>query len=198
MPKKKSLKKPTAHFVTECKKIEEFIECTSFSKGVSDSHISWLYEHAIIRLYREFEQMLLECLVAGLNHDNTHLSQTNNLSLPKHLTDELCEYLIKGNRYFDFKGRKDIQKKCKRFLGDSHFLTDIFSETIHDRSLRKLIALRNFAAHDSSQSKKAALGACGLTRMGSSGSYLKKQNRLKLIIDDLIVLANKINEKASF
>ena len=196
--KKKSLRKPAENFIAECDKIIDFVDAASDGQNVSEVHKSWVYDYAIIRLYREFEQMLLECMVAGLNQDNTHLSEAKRLNLPKHLTDELCEYLIRGDQFFDFKGRKDIRNKFRKFLGDEHFLVHMFASNAYDADLRKLIALRHFAAHDSAQAKENALRACGLRRMGSSGSYLKKQGRLESLVANLKVMAGDIAQNAPY
>jgi hypothetical protein len=58
--------------------------------------------------------------------------------------------------------------------------------------------LRNYAAHESSASKKAALTAVGQERMSSAGSWLKKQGRLEAILKGLVVLADDIEREAPY
>jgi len=83
------------------------------------------------------------------------------LDLPKHLTDEVCEFLIVGTGYFDFKGRDGLIQKLKAFLPAGNYLLDIIAAEQYREPIEKLCALRNYAAHGSSKSKKAALRATG-------------------------------------
>lgn len=60
MPRKKSIKKSTSDFNVEVDKIERFLETVSV--GQSDEHVTWLHNYAIIRLYKEFEGLMLDVL----------------------------------------------------------------------------------------------------------------------------------------
>jgi len=48
-----------------------------------------LHEYAVIRLYREFESLILQGLVGAINNDTSTLSATSGVQFPKHLTDEV-------------------------------------------------------------------------------------------------------------
>ena len=87
----------------------------------SDAHITWAHDYGIIRLYREFEDMILNCLVAAINSDTQQLSNTTGIDFPKHITDEVCEFIIVGDGYFDFRGRDGLIKTLKRYLPDNHY-----------------------------------------------------------------------------
>ncbi|MFV2063878.1 MAG: hypothetical protein ACC726_10260 [Chloroflexota bacterium] len=63
--------------------------------------------------------------------------------------------------------------------------------------LERLIALRNFAAHESSQSKKAAKLATG-TNMSAAGAWLKRQGRFKELSRPLQRLALEIEAGAPY
>jgi hypothetical protein len=65
-------------------------------------------------------------------------------------------------------------------------------------ALEKLSALRNFAAHESDQSKRNALKAIDGQRIESSGAWLKCENRLQTIADRLKDLATEIGNKAPY
>jgi len=197
MAKKKSSRIPAERFISECAEITEFLEFT-ISNNASDKHISWAHEYAIMKLYREFEQMLLECLIAGLNRNTSALSDYQGFEFPKNLTDEVCEYVIIGNGYFDFKGQKEIVNKCKRFVGENNFLTTVLKDPSYKDTSNKLLALRNYAAHDSSQSKKRALDSIGAQRIGTAGSYLKTQGRCQSIISEMRSIAQRIAEEAPY
>ena len=115
--KKKSARKASEQFKEQVEIIERFLEQRIFSI-LSDSHLSWMFDYAIIRLYREFENMILNCLVAGINNDTEQLSETTGVVFPKHITEEVCEYLVVGDGYFDFRGRDGLIATLKKYLPD--------------------------------------------------------------------------------
>lgn len=141
---------------------------------------------------------MLSCLVALINNDTTTFSQVKQRAFPKHMNVEVCEYLICGDGYFDFAGRDGLLKTIKKIVPSGHWLPTIVGDAAYTASLKKLSALRNFAAHDSSVSKKRALEAIGQDRMSSSGAWLKKQNRFAAICNSLKTMAQQIDAAAPF
>ena len=104
-----------------------------------------------------------------------------------------------GNGFFDFKGRDGLIKKLKQFLPMGHYLIDIVSAPAFQQPLERLsAAARNYAAHESQQSKDAFKKAAAQNRVGSAGSWLKRQNRFEEIVDDLKALANQIHTNAPY
>lgn len=170
--------------------------------GLSDEHQSWIYDAAIIKLYRLFEQLMLSALVGAINNDTTTVSATLGIKFPKHLTNEACEYLVIGTGYFDFKGRDGLIQILKRFVPSDkkktvrketrkskkataapakkpaavkpHYLVAIIEKKLYKESLDQLSTLRNYAAHESDKSRTAALDAIGQTRIKSSGAWLRR------------------------
>ncbi len=196
MPRKKSIKKTATDFIKEADTLIEYIEKAKQSFG--DEYVSWSYEYAVIRLYRCFESLMLEALVGTINNDTTTLTSKTGFEFPKHLTDEVCKYLVVGNGYFDFKGRSGLIQLLKRFVADGHYLITIVKQDKYKDDLDRLSALRNFATHNSSQSKQAVLKAINQQRVSSSGAWLKKHNRFKTIIESLKDIAQEINDQAPF
>ncbi|MCD6327983.1 hypothetical protein J7M28_10590 [bacterium] len=196
MPKKKSVKKAAGSFLEALDDISKFLD--SVSSGQSKEHISWLYNYAIIRLYREFERLMLHAIVGAINNDTQTLSKKTGIRFPKHLTDEVCEYLIIGTGYFDFKGRDGLIKTLKRFLPDNYPLLTTIKKNKYSDSLERLSSLRNFAAHESSTSKKVALNAVDQERIASSGSWLKRQNRFEQLSQMMRKLAEEIEQLAPY
>ena len=82
--KKKSAKLAAEAFVTNAKEIEQFLEKEARPK-LSEKHITWAYEYAVIRLYREFEDMILNCLIAAINNNTRELSSKTGVNFPNHL-----------------------------------------------------------------------------------------------------------------
>jgi len=196
MPRKKSLKKSATEFLDKVVELETFTG-TSVS-GLSDKEQSWCYDYAIIRLYREFEQLMLFALVCAINNDTKTISDSTGVEFPKHLTDEVCEYLVLGGGYFDFKGRDGLIKEIKKYVPHNHYLVTIVKKSKYLDALEKLTALRNFAAHESIQSKRSALKAINQERVGSSGSWLKVQGRFGSISTKLKELGQEVHDAAPY
>ena len=195
--KKKSARKASESFKDEVERIEEFLDPQNLS-SFSDAHVTWAYDYSILRLYREFENLILGCLIAAINNNTTHLSNATGVSFPKHLTDEICEYIILGGGYFNFRGRSGLIETLKKFLDDAHYLVTIVKTPAYRDALERLCTLRNFAAHDSVPSKKQALRAIGGQRLASSGAWLKRQNRFQQIAASLKALADSIHQHAPY
>jgi hypothetical protein len=166
--------------------------------GQSDEHISWLHNYAIIKLYKEFEGLILDALVGAVNNDTSTIAATTDVRFPKHLTDDVCEFLITGTGYFDFKGRSGLIRTLKSFVPDTHYLVVTVKNRAYKDALERLVALRNFAAHESSSSKRAALEAIGQERISTSGSWLKRQGRFVAISASLKSLAMEIHNAAPY
>ena len=141
---------------------------------------------------------MLDALVGALNNDTSTLSIRTGFSFPKHLTDEVCRFLVTGRGYFDFKGRDGLIKALKQYLPDDHYLVEVVSKAGYRNSLDLLTAARNFAAHESQQSKTAFKKATNKDRVGAAGSWLKRQNRFRDIADMLKAMADEIHEAAPF
>lgn len=195
--RKKSGKKASETFTEQVEDIEKFLTQKRL-KRFSDAHVSWAHDYAIIRLYRDFENMILNCLIAAINNDTEQLSKTTGIVFPKHLTDEVCEYIIVGESYFDFRGRSGLIQTLKKYLPDNHYLVVIVKKEVYKEVLEQLSALRNYAAHDSDISKRRALKAIGGQRIASSGAWLKSGSRFNRITTKLKRLANEINQIAPY
>jgi len=195
MPRKKSIKASAQRFNSEVDEILDYLSATS---KLGDKHVSWCHELAIIRLYRAFETLMLDALVGALNNDTSTISEKTGFSFPKHLTDEVCRYLIIGNDFFDFKGRSGLIKKLKQYLPDDHYLVQAVSKPAYRDALDKLSSARNYAAHESQQSKDAFRKATAQERVGTAGSWLKCGNRFNQISERLKQLATEIHDNAPY
>jgi hypothetical protein len=196
VPRKKSVKHSAHEFRDAVDDILAFV--ATVSRGQSDEHISLLHNYAVILLYREFEAMMLDALVGAVNNDTETIAKATGIDFPKHLTDEVCEFLITGTGYFDFKGRDGLIKTIKSFVPDTHYLLVEVKKPKYKDNIELLCALRNFATHGSDQSKRAVLKALGLERISSSGAWLKKQDRLTRLGESLKDLARDIETAAPY
>jgi len=119
------------------------------------------------------------------------------VAFPKHLTDAVVEFIVVGDGYFDFRGgRPGLIKEAKRFVTDDHWLVTVLKATDNTR-LEKLISLRNWAAHESPQSKKRAKAAIGMNA-GSAGSWAMRQCRLRDLISEIEKLARAVIDAAPY
>lgn len=196
MPRKKSVKKSTTDFKARADEIAAFTSAAT--EKLTDQQVSWAYEYGILRLYREFEALMLDALVGAINNDTATLANRTGITFPQHLTDEVCEFLIIGNGYFDFKGRDGLIQTLKDYVPADHYLVTAVKKDKYKASLEKLAALRNLAAHNSAVAKTRAKAAVEQERMPEAGAWLKKQQRLKGIIDRLKELADEINATAPY
>ena len=103
-----------------------------------------------------------------------------------------------GGSYFDYKGRDGLIATLKKYLPADHYLVDAVKKPAYLQPLERLIALRNFAAHESVQSKRRAQDALSVTRISSAGSWAKKQDRFKDISSKLRELADDIEAGAPY
>ncbi len=195
--RKKSIRRSVDDFQACCDAIDAFVAELE-TKGLGDQSLSWGYDYAIIRLYREFESLMLDCIVASINNDTATLSTTTGITFPKHLTDEVCEYIVIGDGYFDFRGRAGLIQMLKRFVPDAHFLIIVTKNPRYRDCLEKLSALRNYAAHESAQAKRRVLESVNQRRIGSAGAWLKTQGRLKAMTDDLRSFASELKVNARY
>ncbi|VTS07662.1 hypothetical protein [Tuwongella immobilis] len=196
MPRKLGLKKSALEFMQEALEIRAFLEMAKSS--MSDQHVTWAYEYGILRLYRSFEALMLDLLVGALNHDTSAISQQTGIDFPKHLTAEVCEYLVTNGKGFDFQGRDGLIKTIKRFVQDDHYLCEVVKQPKYKVTLEQLSALRNYAAHDSEHAKDRAKNAVDQQKIGTAGGWLKSEDRLEKIIDKLGEFAREIEERAPY
>ncbi|MHB1419317.1 MAG: hypothetical protein ACYCX4_06955 [Bacillota bacterium] len=201
MAKKKSIHKSVDNFINSTEEIKDFLNVTN---DLSDKFISWIYQYSIIKLYSDFENLILHLMVAALNQDTSTFSDMKSINFPKNLNDDVCEYLIIANGYFDFKGRDDLIRKVKQFIPDNHYILETLRNSRYSDSIKRLCALRNFAAHNSKVSKKRVLNELGIKRIYSSGTWLKikepinRLTRLEIILNDFTDFAEQIKERAPY
>ena len=195
MPRKKSVPLCAQQFRKDQGDILRF--CAQSEKRLRrDRHITLVYDAAIIKIHAAFERMILGALVGAINNDTSMLSNTTQIDFPKHLTDEVCEYIITGGGYFDFKRRDGLIREIRKYVPEGHYLLKAVRKAAYRESLERLCSLRNFAAHESPASKKQVLKDINQERVGAAGSWLKRQNRLQAIANDLSALSKEIEANA--
>lgn len=199
MPRKKSGKKAAQQFVASLDRIDAFVaEIRNTTPKPSAQAITWTYETALIKIAVAFENLMLDCLVTAINNDTRTISERTGTQFPKHLTDEVCEYLVTGGRYFDFRGRDGLLKTIQQYVASGHWLYKVTAKSTYAKTLDRLFALRNFAAHESRQAKATALKVLGLKQMGTPGSWIKHQQRYTQLSASLRTLGAELESVAPY
>ncbi|MEV0487365.1 hypothetical protein AB0I69_43035 [Streptomyces sp. NPDC050508] len=190
------------------------------SSGLSPEAMNLGFDSGLIKTAVAFEKLMLECLIVALNNDSSAFTKTTGIQFPKHITQDHCEYLITGGGYFDFSGRGALLKEIKRFTsGEGHWLYDAVTDQAYYYHLELLLALRNFAAHESPQAKKKMKEAIFCWQHlvknpqcddkhkqlfakayapSSAGSWVRRQGRFGAVLDGLDGLASQMQAGAPF
>jgi hypothetical protein len=197
MPRKISVKRASVRFQAQIEGIEKFLR-TSEVSNLSIQHQAWCYDHAIVRIYRGFEELMLKTIIAAININPATISYATGISFPKHLSQNVCRYLVVGKGYFDFRGRDGLIQKIRAYIPEAHPLVTLVKDSRFKQSLERLFSLRNFAAHESVQAKNAALKATGQKRLKSSGRWLLKHERLFKVASDMKLLAAELRTSAPY
>lgn len=179
-------------FVRSTQDLKNYIEKCKQVFSEDKKYLSNCYEYAAIDLYKNFEHFILRVLIACLNHDHSHIEELYGIQLGKHINYDVCEFLVTKGGFFDFKGRSGLIQLLGDTIGKDHEVVAKVKNTNYTKALNRLYTIRNYAAHNSKQSKIKARDAFGLTQIGSAGSCLKAQERLDEMIDSLVDLANEI------
>ena len=159
---------------------------------------TWSAEQAIILVYKEFEKLMLAALVGGINQDTKTISETNGVDFPKHLKKGVCEFLVVGSGYFDFRGRSGLIEIIKNYVSPNHYLSVAVSDHKYLDALDELSALRNLAAHESAKARKAAQKATGNNKLSTAGAWLRSAGHFEKICDGLVDLAKEIEKGAPY
>ena len=169
----------------------------SYSR-ISKEHKSWCYEYAIIRLYCAFEELMLAALKAALNRNPADFTKRTNVRIER-VRDDLAEYIIVGDGYFDFKGRDGLIKTLRTYLPDDHWLIETIKQEQYKDSLERLSAFRNYAAHSGNSAKARAKKVTRQGKITQAGIWLSKfegrQTRYAKIADDLYNLSRSVRQK---
>jgi hypothetical protein len=86
----------------------------------------------------------------------------------------------------------------RKFVPKDHWLVSVVKEPSYELPLDRLIALRNFAAHESATSKRALGIAVNQDRVRPAGVWAKTQGRLKQLLGNLRDLADDIETSAPY
>lgn len=196
MPKKQSAKLAAKRFDDRADELENYVNDV-LASGLGDQAQTLAVEAALIKLAASFERLMLDALVCAVNNDTQHLKTTTGIEFPKHLTSEVCDYIVTSGGYFDYRGRDGLIQTLKRAIPDTHYLVTVVKKQQYKEPLERLVALRNFAAHESPQSKAKAKQTLG-TNLSAAGAWTKRQGRYAQLSSKLRALAAEIDANAPY
>jgi hypothetical protein len=155
--------------------------------------------------YRAFEQFTLEACIARINRDPAAFYEKVGVEFSRHISAAQCEFLLVGDRYFDFRGHSGLSDVIARVSGKDSPMHLAVKVPDHRRAFEILAALRNYVAHESSQSRRAALSAMrewepNRTNLGFAGTWLKAapggQTRMERLLAGLDALCESVANAA--
>lgn len=195
MARKKSVRIASERFVDLAERLDDYYLSVLIA-DLGPQQVTWACDAAIIKLSAYFEILMLNALVGAVNNDTATISASTGVPFPRHLRDEVCEFIVTSGRYFDFRGRDGLIKVLKTFVPADHYLVEIVSKPRYRETLDRLVALRNFAAHESRQGKKRAVELVG--GLSAAGAWLKKDDRFLDLSKRLQELADELGKAAPF
>lgn len=179
-------------FISEIEKTEKYIRrCTEVFSD-DDLYLSYSYENAILMIYKSFEEFIIRIMVSCLNHDHSAFEEKHGIALGRHINDDVCEFLITKGGYFDFRGYSGLLDMLKGTIGNDHTFVSTIKKERYKTCINKMCAARNYAAHNSKQSKNAVKKVFNAQSISSAGSFLKSARRMADIIESLKALADEV------
>jgi hypothetical protein len=185
--RKKSAQTAVTRFKGRTKTVHDVLT-DALIAPLSDAQRTAIHDWAVIKLHIAFENLVLDALVAAINQDTATVAKKLDISLPKHLQDDVCEFLVTQGRYFDAESRSTLIDKVRYFLPPKHPFVTVLVSKNHKTALDQVTSLRNLAAHESRQSRSYASTTVGKS-ITSAGAWLK-QNASQHAFDLITKLDN--------
>lgn len=198
--RKKSPAKSLADYRASIDDIRAFIN-EGHAKALDNDSLARCYDHAVLTAYRTFEEFVLDICIAHINRDPSPFYRAVGVSFGPHVTANQCEFLLVGDRYFDFRGHSGLVDIVRRASGETSAMVAATKVAASREAFEILAALRNYVAHQSSQSWRSALAAMKKwepTRrnLGRAGVWLRTaiggQTRLERLLVDLDQLCESL------
>ena len=113
-----------------------------------------LAESVILRLCANWEYFVDEHLIDCVNCDHSLLSDFFGVAIPKHPSKDLCQALLFGDTFRDFRSYGDLKGFTKKILpeGSNLFLSIKGSRT---KKIDEVYKIRNYLSHYSSKARRS-------------------------------------------
>lgn len=113
-----------------------------------------ILESLVIRLCALWEAFVEGEMIDCLNIDSSRCREELKLRLPNHLSRDLCEAILIGHGYLDFRSVSDIKGFAKRVLPEDVNPFKLIKPAAGKR-IDELYIMRNYLSHYSSKSRRA-------------------------------------------
>jgi hypothetical protein len=140
-------------------------------------------ESVILRLCANWESFLDEHLVDCINVDHSQLSEYFGATIPPNPSKALCQALLFGGSYRDFKSFSDLKGFSKKPLpqASNPFLVITVAQSAR---IDEAYKIRNYLSHYSAAGRRALLRVYqqqyGMTRFLEPGQFLLAYNGRRL------------------
>lgn len=158
--------------------------------------LSISYDYAVIRLYKAFENFIFNIIVGDINQDSSQISDRFDVAFPKNLKKEICEFIVTKGNFFSLNGYGGLVNELNTYLGYGNDIYNVINKKKNKDTIMRLSALRNFAAHENSQSKKVVRTRLKIKRISSTGDWIRKQGRFEELANDVETIIKEIQATA--
>lgn len=115
-----------------------------------------LAESVLLRLCAHWEAFIDEHLIDCVNRDHSKLSDFFGVNLPKHPSKDLCQALLYGDGYRDFRSFGDLKGFSKKVLpDDSNPFLRVTSANA--KKIDEVYKIRNYLSHYSEKGRRSLM-----------------------------------------
>jgi hypothetical protein len=156
-------------------------------------------ESALLKLCSHWEAFMVEELIDCINIDCSQLSTYLGLTLPKHLSRDMCEAILMKDGYLDFRSIGDLKGTAKKMLPSK---LDPFSKikAATAKKIDEVYKLRNYLSHRSRASARALMrmyeANYGMKAFVDPGRFLLAYDA-KRLLDYFTAFVDASNEMAT-
>jgi hypothetical protein len=111
-------------------------------------------ESIVLRLCSNWESFIDEHLADCVNRDPSQLTEFFGVTIPDNPSKALCQALLFGERYRDFRSFSDLKRFAKDILPDNSnpFLS---VSAAHSKKIDQVYRIRNYLSHYSAKSRRS-------------------------------------------
>jgi len=140
-------------------------------------------ESVLLRLCAYWESFVEKELVDCANIDCAQLAKYTGVQLPKHLSIAMCEAILMGGRYLNWRSVGELKSLARKVLPDH---VDPFAKitAATERKIDEVYVIRNYLSHHSKASRRALMQMYtkyGLKRFKEPGAFLLAKSNRRLV-----------------
>lgn len=144
-----------------------------------------ILESLVIRLCAIWEAFIEGEMIDCLNIDCSKCKEELQLKLPKHLTKDLCEAILVGPGYLNFRNVDDIKKLAKQVLPENVNPFRLIRTNPTAKRINEFYTMRNYLTHYSGKSRRTLQrmyqDSQGLKNFRQPGDFLIAHRGKRLI-----------------